>query len=130
MIDDLKGRPAMRREDLEKRTRRFAVNVIVFSESLKPGRANDVIARQLIKAASSIGANYREAVRAESRDDFIHKLNISSKEAGETEYWLELLHDLRGLQEVKPLLQEADELLRILTASVKTARTRRRLPTS
>ncbi len=120
----------MRREDLEKRTKQFAVNVILLSETLKPGRANDVIARQMIKSASSIGANYREAVRAESRDDFIHKINISSKEAAETEYWLELLNDVLHLPSIKPLLSEANELLRILTASVKTARSRRRATTN
>ena len=120
----------MQRGDLERRTKKFAVDVIVFSEELKPGRANDVIARQMIRSASSIGANYREAARAESRDDFIHKLNLCSKEAAETEYWLELLADVRPNPAIAPLLQEANELLRILTSSVKTARTNRRSPPS
>lgn len=117
----------MQARDLEERTRRFAVKVIVLTDRLRHNRANDIIARQMIRSASSIGANYREAVRAESRDDFIHKLNISSKEAAETQYWLEILNDLHPSTETAVLLEESGALLRILTASVKTARSR---PTS
>ena len=108
--------------NLEGRTRAFAVDVIRFVETLE-GKSSSLIARQLIRSATSIGANYREAVRAESHDDFVHKLNISSKEAAETEYWLEILNDLRGSPDAARLRQESNELLRILTASVKTART-------
>ena len=117
----------MKARDLEERTRRFAVSVIGLTDRLRHNRANDIIARQMIRSASSIGANYREAVRAESRDDFIHKLNISSKEAAETQYWLEILNDLRPSPETSVLLEESGALLRILTAGVKTARSR---PTS
>jgi four helix bundle protein len=112
----------MDRFDLENRTKRFAVEVIRFSETLKPGRANDVIVRHLIESSSLIGASYREAASAESRDDLIEELNISSKEAARTEYWLELLNDLRQLPDLPPLLKEADELRGILTASVRTVR--------
>jgi four helix bundle protein len=77
----------------------------------------DVVGRQLLRAATAIGANYREANRAESREDFVHKTGIAEKEAAEAEYWLELCvrrkigSDAAALH----LLAEASELLAIIT---------------
>jgi four helix bundle protein len=60
-------------------------------EQLPKSRSGDAVARQLIKSGTSIGANYREANRAQSKDDFIHKISIATKEASETGFWLELI---------------------------------------
>ena len=114
------------KNDLELRTKRFALDVITFVTSLKPSRAAAVIARQLLKSGTSIGANYREAVRAESRNDFIPKLTICEKEAAETEYWIEILAEghLARLENCEALLKECRELIAILVASSRTAKSR------
>jgi four helix bundle protein len=73
------------KKELEARTKRFALSVIAFVSKLPRGKASDVIGYQLVKSGTSIGANYREVNRAESHDDFIHKIAICEKEAAETE---------------------------------------------
>jgi four helix bundle protein len=78
-------------KDLELRTKRFALAVIKFTSSLPSTRELDILARQLVRAATSIGANYREANRGVSRADFANKIGTVQKEAAETQYWLELL---------------------------------------
>ena len=75
---------------LEERTLVFAVAIVRFVAGLPRTDTGAVIGRQLLKAGTSIGANYREANRAESRDDFIHKTGVVLKEAAETDYWLAL----------------------------------------
>ena len=115
----------MNSHELQERTKRFAVDVINYTETLALKRSNDVLARQVIRSSSSVGANYREACQAESKGDFIHKLGIATKEAAETEYWLELLAETNPQPNAtSPLLHEADEILRILAASRRTARHR------
>ena len=116
----------MKKNPLETRTKRFALDVIKFVASLKPSRPAKVIARQVLKSGTSVGANYREATRAESRSDFIHKLAICEKEAAETEYWLELLAESRlaPLEQCDELLRECSELLAIIVASIRTAKSR------
>jgi four helix bundle protein len=74
----------MDKVELEKRTKRFALRVISFVTTLPKGKAGDVVGYQMVKAGTSVGANYREANRAESRNDFIHKIGIVEKEAAET----------------------------------------------
>jgi len=108
----------MNKTDLEERTKVFALRVIAFVSSLPKNKITDVLGYQLLKAATSIGANYREANRAESRNDFIHKIGIVEKEASETLYWLELFEESRiGEMPQLPLLKkEAGELLAIFTA--------------
>ncbi len=117
----------MNKSELEGRTKRFALRVIGFVSSLPHHTASNVMGYQLLKAGTSIGANYREANRAESHDDFIHKLGIVEKEASETQYWLELFNEAQigGEQERQWLLQEATELLAIFTASGKSAKANR-----
>ena len=118
---------AQMRNDLEVRTKRFALEVISFVASLKRSKGADVITHQLLKSATSIGANYREAARAQSRDDFIYKLAICEKEAGETEYWLQLLAESRlgDATYCETLLRECRELIAILVTSSRTAKARR-----
>ncbi len=117
----------MDKAELEQRTKRFALRVIRFVSDLPKSKVTNVLGYQLLKSATSIGANYREANRAESRNDFIHKIAIVEKEASETQYWLELLEDtgLGDSPERRWLLQESGELLAIFTASGKTAKARR-----
>ena len=90
--------------------------------------AADVMARQLLRSGTGIGALYREAARAETRRDFVHKVTLGAKEAAETEYWLDLFVEsgIGEAGELQSLKKEADELLRILLASGKTARARLR----
>ena len=114
----------MNKFDLEKRTMRFALRIINFIATLPKNRVGDLISYQLLKAGTSVGANYREANRAESRRDFIHKLAIVQKEASESQYWLALCDGAKlgdGVQR-RWLLQEAGELLAIFTSSGRTAK--------
>src|SRR5437764_6410519 len=85
----------MNRVELEKRTKQFALKIIAFAATLPVGRIGDVIKYQLVKAGTSIGANYREANRAESRNDFIHKIGVVEKEASESQYWLEICDEAK-----------------------------------
>ena len=110
-------------EELKARTKTFSGNVIKFCESLKKGHASSVIGYQLIKAATSIGANYRAACRARSQPEFYSKLCIVVEEAGETEYWLEIIQDSElTFDEItlKNLRSEASEITRILAKAKKS----------
>jgi four helix bundle protein len=118
--------PGMKKE-LELRTKLFALDVINFIAALPSNRTCDVIGRQLLKSGTSMGANYREAGRAESHADFIHKIAICEKEAAETQYWLELFLESKLVQPEKceRLQKEACELLAIFVASGRTAKASR-----
>ncbi len=108
----------MDKVELEKRTKLFALRIIAFVSTLPPNKTSAIIEYQLVKAGTSVGANYREANRAESRADFIHKIAISEKESSESGYWLEIC-DEAGLGSVEQrvwLLQESRELLAIFTS--------------
>jgi four helix bundle protein len=123
----LTRRPHVNRFDLEKRTKVFALRVIEFVATLPRTRAGEVIEYQLVKAGTSVGSNYREANRAETRNDFIHKIGIVEKESSESVYWLELCEDAGfGLPENRNwLLQEARELLAIFAATSRTSKRKR-----
>ena len=109
---------------LKARTRTFAVQVFHFVDELPKATSTQVISFQLAKSASSMGANYREATRAESGADFAHKIGIVEKESDETLFWLEVLADLYPephivRKKLNPLLSESDELLRLFTSIKK-----------
>jgi four helix bundle protein len=112
--------------ELERRTKAFALRVIRFVAALPKSKVTDVISYQLLKSGTSIGANYREANRAESRPDFIHKIALVEKEAAETQYWLELCQEAKigDPEERQWLLQESGELLAIFTSIGKTSKAR------
>ena len=114
----------MDKEELEQRTKEFAIQIIKHVSSLPKGTVPHVLGTQLLRSGTSIGANYREANRAESRKDFIHKIAIVEKEASETQYWLDLLIGSRiGNNDAwKMLLKESGELLAIFTAAGKSCR--------
>src|SRR4051794_32618247 len=105
------------KKDLEQRTKRFSLDTINFTASLPRTREADILARQLLRSATSIGANYREANRGVSRADFSNKIGIVQKEAAETQYWLELFIESDFCKQApKNLHQEASELLAIFTS--------------
>jgi four helix bundle protein len=111
---------------LEERTLAFAVAVIRFVAALPRTEVTAVVGRQLLKAGTSIGANYREANRSESREDFVHKSAVVLKECAETGYWLELCTkaEIGVPTEREWLCQEARELLAIFTTINRHARGR------
>lgn len=86
----------MEKRDLKERTKNFALKVIRVVEMLPKGRITDILGRQLMKAGTSVGANYRAACRAKSTADFISKMGIVEEEADETIYWMELLTARKG----------------------------------
>ena len=114
----------MNKTELEKRTMEFAIKIIEFVATLPKTRVGDVIGYQLVKAGTSVGANYREANRAESRKDFVHKLAIVEKEASESNSWLDICqHTTLGSAERRlRLLTESRELLAIFTSAGKTSK--------
>lgn len=111
--------------DLEERTFQFAKNVRIFLKTLSSTMANIEDGKQLIRSSGSIGANYREANEALSKKDFLMRVKISRKEAKESIYWLRLIYEtnnLRNSAEAKSLLQEADELKKILSSIVEKSK--------
>ena len=110
--------------ELEERTLKFATAIVGLVGSLPRTDPALVIGRQLLRSGTSIGANYREANRAESREDFAHKVAIAVKEAAETEYWLLLCGriELGRAQVREALISEANELIAILTTILRRAR--------
>ena len=111
-------------EELKKQTKQFGLRGINVVEALPNTRTANVIGNQLLRSATSVGANYRSACRGRSKVDFISKIGIAIEEADESLYWMELLIEAGIVLEerLSPLMQEANELVAILTASVKTAR--------
>ena len=118
--------------ELEGRTKDFAVRIVRLIRTFPKTVDGIGVGRQLLKAGTSIGANYREANRAESRNDFIHKVGIAEKEASETAYWLEICEasTLGRPEEVTVLLKEANELLAILTTIGRKAKGKSRVATA
>lgn len=112
---------------LRQRTRSFALSVLRLCEQLGERGTAGVIAKQLIRCGTSVGAKYREGCRARSIAEFISKVESATQELEETCYWFELLDD-SGLVEparLKPLAIEADELLAMLVSSSRTAKLRK-----
>ena len=114
-------------EELKARTKAYALRVITLVEALPQHRTAEVIGRQLLRAATSVGANYRAACRAKSTADFIAKMGIVEEEADECLYWMELLID-SGLvphSRLTELMAEGNALVAIVVTSIKTARQRK-----
>lgn len=104
----------------------FAVRVVKLCRFLeKQDRVSRTLANQLLRSGTSVGANIEEAQAGQSKPDFIAKMSISRKEARETLYWLRLLKESGSVEtdKLSEILKEADELVRILTAIVKSAQT-------
>jgi four helix bundle protein len=114
--------------DLKARTKRFSLEVIHLVESLPKTITAGILGRQLLRAGTSVGANYRTACRARSAADFVAKMGIVEEEADESIYWMELLCEagICSQNNIDPLKDEAGELLAITVSSIRTARKRGR----
>ena len=115
-------------ESMKQRTKAFALQVIRFTNGLPRSPEASVIGKQLLRSATSVGANYRAACLARSRADFVAKLGVVAEEADESKYWMELLSDSgvsRG-DGLADLMREAAEITSIVIASIKTARDAKR----
>jgi len=122
------GLDVMTTQELKKRTFEFGSRVIAAVEALPKTETGRILGRQLLRAGTSVGANYRAAARARSRADFVAKLGVVEEECDESAYWMEMIIDRKLLKprRVNDLLAEANELLAITVASIKTARLARK----
>ena len=108
--------------ELERRTLRFAVDIIRLSATLPNSPEGRVVRNQITKSGTSVGANYREANRARSRADFRNRIDICETEASETQYWLEVIREMSWIpwEKLRPLHEECGELLAIYTSIGKS----------
>ena len=115
-------------QQLKDRTKTFGIRVINMTREIKSGKIEDILIRQIVRSATSVGANYRSALRGRSHADFISKLTIAEEEADETCFWLEIMMEIEIFpkERLEPLLKEAYEITAILTASGKTAKSKRK----
>ncbi len=106
------------------KSKAFALRVVNLYNYFKENRLEYVMSKQLLRCGTSIGANVREAVYAQSRADFLSKMYIALKEAGESAYWLELLGDAKYLtpSQTKSILDDCDELIKILSSITKSTK--------
>ncbi|WP_299497686.1 four helix bundle protein [Mucilaginibacter sp.] len=118
--------------ELKRRAQKFAVDVIKFIESLPSGRSLNVLANQILRSSTSVGANYRAACKGKSTADFINKIVICEEEADESIYWFDLMEEagLVSSSIIAPLKKEANELTAIFTAIGKTAKENQRIKNS
>ena len=113
---------------IQERTKKFAIRVInAYTEINKKAHFSDasaILSKQFLKSGTSIGANCKEGISAQSRKDFISKYEIALKEARETEYWIEVMIDagIVPKQKFSALLNEIDQIIRILAASIKSTK--------
>ncbi len=114
----------MDKVQLQNRTKSFAIRVFKMVEKLPKSKRTEVIAYQLIKSSSSVAANYRAVCRAKSKVDFINKLKIVEEESDESLFWLEFIEDLELIHKklLMDLIKEANELVSIFTAALKTSK--------
>jgi len=113
----------MDKEDLKKRTKRFAVESVLYYKAMDSDDIKFTVGKQFMRAATSVGANYRAACRVRSVAEFIAKVGICEEESDETMYWIELLSEIGNKDnELKKIWKEADELTRIFVSTIKTAR--------
>ena len=107
-----------------KDSKAFAVRIIKLYKFLTDEKQVYVLSKQVLRSGTSIGANVRESVNAQSRMDFINKLNIALKEANETEYWLELLHESNMIDDIQfeSIYNDCGKLVATLTKIIKTTK--------
>jgi four helix bundle protein len=111
-------------EELKKRTQLFALKIIKLVQGLPNQTSTSILGRQLLNCSTSVGANYRAACRAKSGADFIAKLKIVEEECDESIYWMELLAAIQPVNaaSIAALIEEANQILSIIVASIRTAR--------
>ncbi|HEX9423508.1 MAG TPA: four helix bundle protein [Pyrinomonadaceae bacterium] len=115
------------RRDLRKRTKMFALRIIKLYASLPKSTEAQILGKQVVRSGTSVGAHYREAKRARSTAEFISKVEVTLQELDETIYWLELLWESQTVTEARlsSLKDEAEQLMKILVTSAKTAKKNR-----
>jgi four helix bundle protein len=115
-------------EVMKDRTKQFAIRVFAVVKSLPRSREGDVIGKQLLRSGTAVAANYRAVCRARSKAEFVSKISIVVEESDEAVFWLELLGDtgMVSTQKLSLLLKEANELLAICAASLRTAKYNKR----
>src|SRR5881296_217559 len=118
---------AVNQPDLKTRTKAFALRILKLVDALPKTTAGRAFASQIVRSGTSVAANYRSACRANSTADFVAKMSIVEEEADETLFWLELLEESELVTAAKltAIKQEANELIAITVASIKTARRNR-----
>ncbi len=111
---------------LKERSYALALRIVKACQYLIAEQKEYVLSKQLLRSGTSIGANIEEAYQGESKSDFIHKLAIANKEAFETSYWLRLLRDsgIFTSKQAESLLNECEELQRMLVAAIKTSKSK------
>ncbi len=114
----------MTREEMKLRTKTYANRIVKLCSALPGNWVAQTLGKQLLRSGTSVGANYRAVCRAKSSADFINKLRIIEEECDESLFWMELLADNNLVKpaRLESLMSEADELLSIIVASAKTAR--------
>jgi four helix bundle protein len=119
----------MDEQQFKARTKNLGLRVIRLVEALPKNTTAEIIGRQLLRSATSVGANYRAACRAKSAADIINKLKIVEEEADETLYWLELLAEaeIMPIARLKELMAETDEIIAMTVSSIKTLRAKQRI---
>jgi four helix bundle protein len=117
----------MTSDELKQRTKEFGIRTVKVVEKLPNRRAPQTIGQQLLRSGTSVGANYRAACRARSDAEFRAKLGICEEETDETIYWLELIIELGYIRAslLEKLINEANENLAIIVASIRTSRRKR-----
>ena len=128
MEDQGQAEPQGRTYDLKDRLLEFSVRVMDVVEALPNSRVGNHVAGQLIRCGTSPAANYNEAISAESRNDFLHKLSVALKELRETAFWLEVTRRrnlIKPAARLEPLIKECGELIAIVAASIRTAESNR-----
>ncbi|MBI4945553.1 MAG: four helix bundle protein [Bacteroidetes bacterium] len=117
----------MTKEELKKRTNTFALRVFKFLMAFEYSKPVSVVSNQLFRAASSVAANDRSACRGKSNADFLNKLKIVDEEADESLFWLEFIRDLEiksDKKELDILIKEANELVSIFSAAIRTIKSK------
>ena len=109
---------------IENKSKKFAIRIVRLYQFLCEEKKEYVLSKQILRSGTSIGANVKEAIKGQSKADFISKMSISLKEASETEYWLEILHETNYLSEEQfnGVYMDCKELLKILTSIIKTSK--------
>jgi len=114
----------MNNNTILKKSKLFAVRIIRLYQHLSSDKKEHVLSKQILRCGTSIGANIREAQHGQSKKDFIAKMSIALKEASETEYWLELLHETEYIdnEAYKSIYSDCNELNKLLVSIIKTSK--------
>jgi four helix bundle protein len=116
----------MKESILREKSYQFALRIVKLFKFIADKKKEYILSKQILRSGTSIGANIEEAGHGQSKTDFVHKLSIAQKEAAETHYWLRLLRgsDFLTVKQAESLLSDCEEIQKMLTASIKTAKKR------